>query len=93
MPDNTNKRKSRGGSRENEKGDGDDGTNDNDDKNSLSEMQAWLDTVPLISVAPAKQVSVDRGWSRESARVEREREKKKKKRKGEKGRVKLSKSR
>lgn len=68
MPDNTNKRKSRGGSRENEKGDGDDGTNDNDDKNSLSEMQAWLDTVPLISVAPAKQVSVDRGWARESAR-------------------------
>ena len=55
MPDNSNKRKSRGGSRENEKGD-DDGTNDG---NSLSEMQAWLDTVPLISVAPAKQVSVE----------------------------------
>ena len=50
MPDTGTKRKSRAGSRE---GDGDDET---DDKNELAEMQAWLDTVPLISVAPPKQV-------------------------------------
>lgn len=54
MPDTGTKRKSRAGSRE---GDGaaaaDDGTGD---KNELAEMQAWLDTVPLISVAPPKQV-------------------------------------
>ena len=52
MPDTGTKRKSRAGSRE---GDGDD-DGDTGDKNELAEMQAWLDTVPLISVAQPKQV-------------------------------------
>ena len=54
MPDTGGtKRKSRAGSRED--GDDDD-TGKNAEKNELAEMQAWLDTVPLISVAPPKQV-------------------------------------
>ena len=50
MPDTGSKRKSReGGVRE---GDGEgDGEGD-----AFAEVQAWLDTVPLISVAPPKQV-------------------------------------
>jgi hypothetical protein len=50
MPDTGAKRKSReGGVRE---GDGEgDGEGD-----AFAEVQAWLDTVPLISVAPPKQV-------------------------------------
>lgn len=52
MPDTGTKRKSRAGSRE-DGADDDDGTGD---KNVLAEIQAWLDTVPLISVAPPKQV-------------------------------------
>ena len=50
MPDTGTKRKSRAGSPD------DGGKNCNADKNDLAEMQAWLDTVPLISVAPPKQV-------------------------------------
>lgn len=49
MPDTGTKRKSRAGSRE-------DGDDELADQNELAEMQAWLDTVPLISVAPKKQV-------------------------------------
>jgi hypothetical protein len=46
MPDTGAKRKSReGGVREGD-GEGD----------AFAEVQAWLDTVPLISVAPPKQV-------------------------------------
>ena len=46
MPDTgQKKRKSRAGSREGE-----------DDDGPMADLRAWLDTVPLISVAPEKQV-------------------------------------
>lgn len=47
MPDTGSKRKSRAGSRDDD---------DVADQSELAEMQSWLDTVPLISVAPKKQV-------------------------------------